>query len=501
MKSYLAHLSSLTSEKPSHVTRKASCIFPLIDHPKISFRLLFLNYWKIKRKISEIHLQMILRNEEGRIVRSESPEIRDEKGYLFEMSDYLPPSFHSGSVEMIFSSEENIVFPYPAVVIEYYNETFSSFVHAAQRVFNNTADTEINRRENPVESGFNIYCTNEIEPFLTLINGPDPVHDEILVLSAYNRQGKVLSFSEKLSLQPYSCRQIFQKDSPSLAKHLNGEAGCLKINIRLPSIFPRFIVGNRHRTDSFVSLTHTYYDLSPATGKEDYWTAPDDSRYPASLFVPIREDDLFFTHIYFYPIYSPGSFWIDTELYDRKGNLLERKEKVLYPSSGFSRLSPAKHPRGSALRLIARSETEIIPARIKVGLDIGYKGRGLPCNICTNFQPANPSLSRKPSTFRWAPFPSRRGSVICLNEAPLKTYARKADVLLTCYRVADTKVLRKQIEIPPYGSVDMGPNEELSDFFSGKPGWCTFESRNPFITTYYFSESPSSGVVGGDHGF
>ncbi|MBA2727065.1 MAG: hypothetical protein H0U49_02695 [Parachlamydiaceae bacterium] len=89
-----------------------------------------------------------------------------------------------------------------------------------------------------------------------------------------------------------------------------------------------------------------------------------------------------------------------------------------------------------------------------------------------------------------------------MNSSPEKQYKDDATADLTFYRGKDTASLSRQMTLPPHGFmvINVAVDEELKAFFDGDIGWCTIVTSNPYLTTYYFSES-SSGLIGGDHGF
>jgi hypothetical protein len=224
-----------------------------------------------------------------------------------------------------------------------------------------------------------------------------------------------------------------------------------------------------------------------------------------------------FTSIYFYPVYSPSHFSISLEIYDASGKCLAEIPRFLSLHSPVEELKwidfkavcaslkiPITQEMGA--RIIAvPEENRSVPARIKLGLDLGHeKRKHMPCNICTNLQPHSPQLDTKPSTFRWLPILADQSSSSfwIMNSSPAVHYEKEAQIQLNFYREQDTETLARSILLPPQGFTVIRTEEEqeLQNFFNGKPGWCTAISSNPYTVTYYFTDS-ASGVVGGDHGF
>lgn len=265
-----------------------------------------------------------------------------------------------------------------------------------------------------------------------------------------------------------------------------------------------------------LTITHSYYDCSKAAADSDYWRPEEPGWHSASLMVPGELAKNHFTNIYFYPIYSPSSFAIDAEVYNPQGSLMGSKQNAVIINAPHFKLYCLSLKQicqelqidvhaDCALKLIARPlNGSKVPARIKIGLDIGIIGTNTPCNICTNLQPFNPSLETKPSSFRWAPVlaDQPKATVWLMNSSPATDYKRQADLTLTFFRESDAKTLVRSASLPPHGYMvlSIAQDKELAQFFQNQVGWMTLTTTNPYTTTYYFAEN-ASGIVGGDHGF
>lgn len=526
MRSYYSHLATTAPSEGAIApkpTFRSSAIFPVLQTDKISSRILFLGYWFLKRNIKEIASVITLRDLGGTILARHTISITDAKTYRVELADELERagrggnSPFEGSLEIEFFSNQNLVFPFPAVVINYYGNAFSTVVHTAQRVYNDYDDKTKNSDTAVPESGFNIYCDDGIEPFICLINGCVKVENSTLRLQIVNHEQEVMECSIDLGdLAPYETKWIYPARECDLHRFLEHRPGAAKIHFDVDWIFPRLVVGNIHHSIPALSITHTYYDCSSAAKDSDYWRPVEEGWNAASLMVPGEVAHDHFTNVYFYPIYSPSTFAIDAELYDAEGKLLGRVDnaaKITAPHLQVHKI-PVKAlfkdflPKGTdecALRLIARPiEGSRMPARIKIGFDIGSTNENAPCNICTNLHPFNPALENKPHTFRWSPVLADQpyATLWIMNSSPAIDYKRTADVTVTFYRESDGQTVVRNFTLKPHGFLVMriDSDEELKSFFQGQVGWMTATSSNPYTTTYYFTES-NAGVVGGDHGF
>ena len=181
-------------------------------------------------------------------------------------------------------------------------------------------------------------------------------------------------------------------------------------------IFPRLLVGNFCHQPKALSITHSYYDCENAVSESDYWAVPESNWFTAALMVPVACAQEDFTNLYFYPIYSASKLAIDVEIYSSSGACLGRKKAAVIVESPGQNLEiiklkalldelniPKDQPLGARL-MASPIDGSRVPARIKLGLDLGSEKVRLPCNICTNLQPFNPRWEGHNSqSFKWAP--------------------------------------------------------------------------------------------------
>ena len=522
MRSYWDHLKSQESQKQAgevqHPHFRASALFPVMKTEKMSTRLIFLGYWILKRSIQSIGSVITLRGQNGDVLFRRTEEIAKPKCYRIELDDLLKECGHplneefTGSLEIEFFSGKPLVFPYPAVSVNYYGKTFSSIVHTAQRVYNDFDDLRRNETSIVSESGIDLIEEEGIEPYFAMVNGPLPL-DDTLKLLFINKEGETLPYESPLKLKPYETKFFYPAQLIPLKEFLKGKAGTMKITARLPWVFPRMVAGNMEQDPFAKTLTHTYYDSSHSSTPKDFWLPAEDAWYPAALMLPILIGKEWTNSISLYPIYSPASFEIEAEIIDSKGVAVTDKALIFkhHEEGSFTRVDllpltmDLKDSTDTVygLRLTAKQSGEKpIPARVKVALNIGKRGK-LPCNICTNLQPYVPVWETKKRSFRWAPllFDQEGAKTIVMHSSPLRDFKEKTDLVATFYREADEAVLKKQIELRPHSfHVFDTHDEELKAFFQGTIGWATFESTNPYLTTYSFVFHPT-GTVGGDHGY
>ncbi|MGZ3634329.1 MAG: hypothetical protein ACXVAJ_08410, partial [Parachlamydiaceae bacterium] len=310
MRSYFAHLETLTSS-PNPITSRpvyrASAIFPAIQQKEISTRLLFLGYWMLKRNVDKLASIITLRSTEGTVLARSTFTITEAKAYRVELSDLLEQAtipkaeIFEGSIEIEFFALSNLVFPYPAVVVNYYGQAFSTVVHTAQRTYNDFEDLQKNSQTSVPESGFNIYANSKEEPIIGLINGPLAQEKGQIEFQFFNHKGETLEFTKDLGmLPPYQTTLVYPAREIDLEAFLDNQMGACKTKFNVNWIFPRLLVGNYHFSPPGLSITHSYYDCSEATSKSNYWHTPEPDWEPASLMVPVWVTEKYFTTIYFY---------------------------------------------------------------------------------------------------------------------------------------------------------------------------------------------------------
>ena len=137
MKSYYQHLKSTKEfgEKENLLKKpilRSSAIFPVIQNQYYTSSIHFLGYWLLKRNISKVNLTITLRKSDGNILLKKIVTIDTAKAFainldalLLEINSIKDVNF-IGSIETEFHTTEDMVFPYPALVLEYHNEESKS---------------------------------------------------------------------------------------------------------------------------------------------------------------------------------------------------------------------------------------------------------------------------------------------------------------------------------------------------------------------------------------
>ena len=184
MKSYDKHLQSTQQASGAVVdTRRKPCFrssaaFVVLQQRNLSTRILFLGYWLVKRNIPEINVLVTLRNTDGEVFCRNSIFVDQAKAYsvylqqLLEGADWNPKADFTGSIECEVFSTRDMVFPYPAIVLNYFTPSSMTAVHTAGRIYNDIEDMNENTDAVVPESGFDVLSLTRFQPFFNFVNGP-----------------------------------------------------------------------------------------------------------------------------------------------------------------------------------------------------------------------------------------------------------------------------------------------------------------------------------------
>lgn len=523
MKSYSKHLASRLeygeipepSRKP---ILRSSGIFPVIKNEHFSSRVLFMGYWLLKRNIPEVGIVTTLRSKNGKILLRKIQTINSAQAFSIDLDSLLSEinldSDFLGSLEIEFNTTRDMVFPYPAIVLEYFNDDFSSCVHTVERIYNDFEDLNENEQFKVPETGFDIYSTEDLDSFVSFVNGPLKNQDGIIDYVVTNSKSEKLKGSFHLGpIDTYETKFIkLTEHIPELEYFLGNYSGTISISHNFEGFYPRLLVGNMQKSFPLVSFTHSYYDCTSCNSESDFWSRINDDFYDSSVYVPLFLKNNFFTDLVIYPNFSPSDFYINIIFHDEAGKIIHSLDDFLLVKSEESKLLKINFNKIihelnldknaiSSAHIITKFVNSRIPSRIKFGLNVGIEQSksNLPCNICFNTHIGNPNIDSKPGSFHWAPIFVKNSVVTISNFSPKKKYERDATVELKFFRKQDSKTISREITLKPFSEFRLILDDELKNFLVDN-GWITIKANNPYIQGFYFIFN-SSGSVAGDHFF
>ena len=525
MRSYYNHLQAVhsvgeTIDLKRKPVFRSSAIFPVLHNDHYSTKVIFMGYWLLKRHIREIGMLYTLRTQVGEIIGRKYLCVDSAKAFSIHLDEFKVQIGHdfTGSLELEIFSTQDLIFPYPAFVLVYFSDTFSTVVHTVGRVYNDIEDLHQNEIYQARESGFDIYGTKTLSPFVGFTNGPIANPQPTLSYDVLNRQGEIFRGTFILPpLAAFETRFLQLKDHLPLHSWLGDLAGTIKLGHNFEGFFPRFTVGNFDTNTHTISITHSYYDSSPFADAHSYWNRLDSAFHDASVTIPLYITDGQYTRLVVYPTFSPSNFQLSFDFYDSGGSLLAslpnyqqvRSEENVCLSFDLGELIQSLGLGLDASKLVSVhsnwDDKSRIPTRLKFALNVGYYNRPaeLPSNVCFSPPLGNPNTLKKSGTFRWAPFVNIGESEIAFtNGAPLKDYDIPAVVNLSFHREADDHVLTRTLLILANGQhrLLLNDDKELREFFGGVAGWVAAQADNPYVSGFYF-DFHRNGAVAADHLF
>jgi len=501
---------------------RSSGVFPVIHNQNYSTSIHFLGYWLLKRQIPEVTFTITLRDQTGKTVLRKIEIINETKAFSINLESLLHEiSFNFeidfiGSIETEFNTTRDMVFPYPALVLEYHNKEFNTCVHTLGRIYNDIEDLKENETFKVPETGFDIHETDDLHSFLSFVNGPIRNQDGYIEYTITNSKSEKYTGNFHLGMiNPFETKLFYFKDYiPNLPVILDNEFGSISLKHNFEGFYPRFLVGNKQESFPSVSFTHSYYDCTSCTSQSDFWNRTNNEHYDSSVYVPIFEKNNQFTNLIIYPNFSPSDFTLKIDIHDENGNRIYENPNFLEVKNTNAKLIKINlteilrnlnQPEENSFlaHIITDFKNNSIPSRIKFGLDVGIEGLNskLPCNICFNTKMGNPLIEKKPGSFHWSPIFRDRNSILCIgNFSTLKNYQRDANLELNFYRLEDASSLTKKLLLKPNSEKRISIHDYELDNFIKTEGWVTIKADNPYIQGFYFNFN-KSGSVSGDHFF
>jgi hypothetical protein len=500
---------------------RSSVLFPAIINENFSTRLTFLGYWFLKRQITEIAIVITCRNQLGEIIKRDNRIIHTAKSYILDLKELLDDADTSsflGSIEVEIFSTKDMVYPFPAFVINIFNSDFCTAVHSVGRTYNNIEDQLQAESAIVPEAGFDIRETNDLHGFLSFVNGSSLLEDgQISYIITNSKYEKIFGEINLGKILPYEMIFFeFNKYVDNLDFFLGNNSGTISLKHNFQGFFPRFLVGNLQDSFPSLSITHSYYDCTSCKQESDYWMQNDSRHFDSGILIPLFLLNDFYTDLIIYPIASPSEFTLSIQILQTNGDVISSFPNFIKINSNDQKLlkidfkelfenNQIDFNKAKSAFITADWNSNKIPTRLKYGLNVGIKNKQskLPCNICFPSILANPAIETKPGSFHWCPLLNVGNSVFTLsNASTIKNYSRTTNVILTFYRENDSKIIKRNIVIPPFGNYvfELDNEPEIKDFIGTQPGWLTATADVPYLYGFYF-DFQSCGFVAGDHVF
>ena len=525
MKSYHSHLSSTTIQNPLKIKKnkilRSSAIFPFIINKDMDTNILFMGYWLLKRNLVSIDFRVKIRSEIGKLLVKQVKKISSVKAFKISVKKMLKKTSLdkniTGSIELEILSKKDMVFPYPALVVNFDGRKSSSVVHSCGRIYNNKNDLKQNNEYLVPETGIDILPNKNFSPFFSFVNGNKKIVNDKLSVKIINYLGEELNKEITLqNIRPYQTKFIFFLNRIEKI-FLKNKKGSVKINHNFKSFFPRFLSGNIEDNKHNSSLTHTYYDTSNQRDNKTFWKNPNKKIFhDSTVSFPIFKDKDSYTEFVVYPNFPKCNLKFNLELFNELGKCIKSFRSLLNINSKIKKPVylnikdilkkkgiNTNQDKNYLVKLMIDGKGKV-PTRLKFGLNIGLKKKyDIPTNICFNAHVPNEKILTKPGTFKWCPILNKFNSTVVIsNTSNLKTKFRKAVIKMNFWNEFNNHKIQKKIVLNDNGVYlfDLKKNNKIKEFLKKGTGWLTIQSDNPFVNGWYF-ETSTDGFVGGDHLF
>jgi len=309
---------------------RSSLLVPVLLDSEASIS--FLNHFLLKRDISSVACKITAISKEGLKISSRLLEINEPRVYTIYPQNYFDVNAACFLVE--FFSSQNLVIPFPAVMINHNCIDSISSVHSFNRVLNDVFEDEEINSINVSEAAIDLVDDPDLSGFFVISSGPFALSGQI-ELKFINSE---IELSHVFSVNiPRLTQQMFLINDlvPSWPK----TGGTLLINQPGQQLFyGRLFVGQIASNGSFVG-NHSYYDSSNVAG--EYWL----DRTPSMRTYPIIDSLDVLVRIY--PIMSPSSIILHLVFNRNDGSAIGATNKL-----------SVKSPHGDSLEINVRTIAE-----------------------------------------------------------------------------------------------------------------------------------------------
>ena len=236
------------NERSARNITRSSAIFYFKNCEKVKTELHYLNYWSIKRGLTDVSRRVTFRDMAGIALLTLNDYVTSSGAQKVDVSALLSQNHinaEDGSIEVEFFSESNLFIAYPAIVIRYVGDNWHTFAHSSQRILSpESGDDGSLEAGISNEGNITIQAGKTVRPFVIIHNGPNPMAQKPIALKVTSHDGECLSFNTNaISWEPYQTRLIYLDDYINLENFLQGKFGTFNLIFHSNGIFPRLIGG------------------------------------------------------------------------------------------------------------------------------------------------------------------------------------------------------------------------------------------------------------------
>ena len=479
------------ADPASDTVHRSSLLVP--ELPGAEVEICFLNHFLLKRGYRSVACRVTAIDAEGRKLHTRLETVTDPRVYRLPLSRMAAGAAASHVVE--FFAAENLVVPFPAVMINHGGPDFLNSVHAYNRVLNDPfEDDAINTVQSPEAS---IDVEEGADTFVVFMAGAERCRGslDVQLVTADGIKASTIALDvPRLCPRVVSLTEAFP-DLSALA------TGVLSVRQpRQPMFYGRLLAGRRRPGGAFTA-NHSYYDSS---GNPEYW----DDRAESSRTYPFFPDLGALVRVY--PIMSPGRIAVSIDVHDVEGRALATWDAGEIESPG-ARVLDADVGRELVARGIdgndvgaftvrARPVDGDAPTRINHQLLYGRGGLLASLNVSLS----NPGVFVPPGKtgFAWGQIPiggELRSHLGIVTSTPA---GEGCDVALTLYDETG-EIGQKGYRLAASGSVRIDPTDLVPDA-SGSASrriWYVARSTRHDLSGFTVTRHEGSSHSSGEHSF
>ena len=507
---------AIVNNDDSHLDFRSSGLFPLFIQSNISNKLVFLNYWKL-RGPKVICFVLRLRNLQGVVIGARvyepnwtgAVELEIESEFSREIS--VLPHGYSGSVEFEVFFMEKPRFTYPAVSLVYSSAKGSSVVHTSSRILNRNEEISDKFLGAP-QTGVDIILAENFENYLAFFMGNEESYNIELTLTDSN---KTWVKEERVTGSLGGLAILSLDFLGEVPQKLISRKPKLTIQSRNSDVFPRYICMTKNTETPTPTLTHTFFDIrtevenNPSLLNDAITHHKFDGFHSSTFLIPFFDPSEFITSIETYDCIAPFTGSIVFRLRSLDGKIIDERKFDTYPGGFFQRRESIMIDK--LFKIESRSndlqfefvllESNHVPLRQKIGLNIRKKSTAVGTNICFSPHVLVPTTNFDSLKHRWFPLGGADRFIGTIHNT--NYFASESDSRLfsvTIYR-NDGNEFQCAYQIKPGGWISLSAKTtpDIFEFLGNQLGYAYVSSQGLPFDSYFFTIKENH--VGGDHAF
>ncbi len=469
---------------------RSSLLVPEV--PGAEVEITFLNHFLLKRRYPKVACRITAIDADGAKIHAGLHTITEPRVHRFPLSRMAEGAAASHLVE--FFAADNLVVPFPAVMINHAGPGFLNTVHAYNRILNDVfEDDAINTIQNREAS---IDLESGTETFAVFMAGAEPCHGTLDLELA--TPGRVRTVAVALDVPRFCPRVISLADVfPDPADRASGVLGIRQP--RQPMFYGRLLAGRR--ADGAFTANHSYYDSSSVL---EYWDDAEESCRTYPLFADLD------AVVRMYPIMSPGRISLRIEAQDADGRSvagwdageLESPGATFLESDVTRELAARGVASGdvAAFTLRARPLSGQAPTRINHQLLYGRGGLFASINVSLMHRAVFVPVAK--TTFAWGQIPVGGGVHSWVGIVADNPAGESCDVELTLYDETG-EIAQRRYHLAASGGVRLDAAELARDAIDGAPRciWYVARASRPDLCVFTVLRHERTGHCSGEHSF